>query len=129
MVLGRPGSGCSTLLKILANHRDGFHNIEGEVYYDALTPTDIAKHHRGDVQYCPEDDVHFPTLTVDQTIFFASKSRAPQTRLKEHGSRKQFTRILTDIYETIFGLRHVRNTPVGDASVRGISGGEKKRVS
>jgi ATP-binding cassette, subfamily G (WHITE), member 2, SNQ2 len=36
---------------------------------------------------------------------------------------------MTDVLTTIFGLRHVKNTPVGDASIRGVSGGEKKRVS
>ena len=30
---------------------------------------------------------------------------------------------------TVFGLKHVRNTVVGDAIIRGVSGGEKKRVS
>ncbi len=30
---------------------------------------------------------------------------------------------------TIFGLRHTLTTPVGDNAIRGVSGGEKKRVS
>ena len=30
---------------------------------------------------------------------------------------------------TIFGLRHVLNTKVGNAAIRGVSGGERKRVS
>lgn len=30
---------------------------------------------------------------------------------------------------TVFGLRHTFDTPVGDESIRGVSGGEKKRVS
>jgi ATP-binding cassette subfamily G (WHITE) protein 2 (SNQ2) len=30
---------------------------------------------------------------------------------------------------TLFGLRHAKNTPVGNAAIRGVSGGEKKRVS
>lgn len=127
VVLGRPGSGCSTLLKTIANHRDEFHSVEGDVHYDSLTPADIARHYRGDVQYCPEDDVHFPTLTVKQTLDFAAKTRAPQARIEASRSRyvNQFTEILT----TIFGLKHATNTPVGDAAIRGVSGGEKKRVS
>ncbi|KAF6758018.1 pleiotropic drug resistance ABC transporter [Ephemerocybe angulata] len=128
LVLGRPGSGCTTLLKVLANHRKGYHLIEGDVFYGPLSTHDIAKHYRGDVQYCPEDDIHFPTLTVDQTISFAAKTRAPHFRLDEK-SRGQYTRLVADLYETIFGLNHVKDTVVGDASLRGISGGEKKRVS
>ena len=98
------------------------------MWYDALSSEDIEKHYRGDVQYCPEDDVHFPTLTVDQTLRFAAKTRAPRTRLDEE-SREQYISGVVDVVETVFGLRHVKNTLVGDASIRGVSGGEKKRVS
>jgi ABC-type multidrug transport system ATPase subunit len=56
VVLGRPGSGCSTFLKTLANQRGEYHAVAGEVHYDSLSPDDIAKHYRGDVTYCPEDD-------------------------------------------------------------------------
>lgn len=56
VVLGSPGSGCSTFLKTLANQRGEYHAVEGEVHYDSLSPEDIAKHYRGDVTYCPEDD-------------------------------------------------------------------------
>lgn len=102
--------------------------MEGEVHYDSLTPDDIAKHYRGDVVYCPEDDIHFPTLTVDETLRFAAKMRAPHNRFEER-SRSSYVTSVTDIVSTIFGLRHVKNTPVGDAAIRGVSGGEKKRVS
>ncbi|PIL29236.1 ATP-binding cassette transporter [Ganoderma sinense ZZ0214-1] len=128
LVLGRPGSGCSTLLKTLANERGEYHSVHGDVWYDALTSEDIEKRYRGDVQYCPEDDVHFPTLTVDQTLRFAAKTRAPRTRLNEE-SREQYITGVVEVVETVFGLRHVKDTLVGDASIRGVSGGEKKRVS
>ncbi|KAG8216186.1 ABC-2 type transporter-domain-containing protein [Butyriboletus roseoflavus] len=128
LVLGRPGSGCTTLLKVLANWRDEFHAVEGEVCYNSFSPDDIRLHYRGDVQYCPEDDVHFPTLSVEQTIGFAAKTRAPHARAQGL-SRKEFWVEITDILMTLFGLRHVRRTPVGDAALRGVSGGEKKRVS
>ena len=128
VVLGSPGSGCSTLLKTLTNQRADYHLVEGDVHYDSLSPEDIAKHFRGDVTYCPEDDIHFPTLTVDETLKFAAKMRAPHTRFEER-SRGSYVTSITDIVQTIFGLRHVKNTPVGDAAIRGVSGGEKKRVS
>ncbi|KAG1763106.1 ABC-2 type transporter-domain-containing protein [Suillus occidentalis] len=110
LVLGRPGSGCSTFLKTIANQRN------------------IARQYRGDVIYCPEDDVHFPTLTVEQTLSFAVKTRTPHVRFPDQ-SREQFNRDVVDILVRIFGLRHARNTVVGDAAIRGVSGGEKKRVS
>ncbi|KAG5650930.1 hypothetical protein H0H81_010505 [Sphagnurus paluster] len=127
LVLGAPGSGCTTFLKTMANMRDEYYAVNGEVHYDSLSPSDIQKHFRGDVQYCPEDDVHFPTLTVEQTIKFAAKTRAPRSRLGE--TRKEYHKMIVDILTTLFGLRHAKKTPVGDAAIRGVSGGEKKRVS
>ncbi|KAG0700792.1 ABC-2 type transporter-domain-containing protein [Suillus ampliporus] len=128
LVLGRPGSGCSTFLKTIANQRSEYHAVEGEVCYDSFTPEDITRQYRGDVIYCPEDDVHFPTLTVEQTLSFAIKMRTPHVRLA-HQSREQFNRDVVDILVRIFGLRHARHTVVGNAAIRGVSGGEKKRVS
>ena len=102
--------------------------MHGEVWYDSLKPEEVERRYRGDVQYCPEDDVHFPTLTVDQTLRFAAETRTPQTRIDNHTREEHVTQI-TQVLETVFGLRHVKDTLVGDASVRGVSGGEKKRVS
>ncbi|KAH8997919.1 pleiotropic drug resistance ABC transporter [Lactarius akahatsu] len=128
LVLGNPGSGCSTLLKTLTNQRAEYHLVEGEVHYDSLTPEHIAKHYRGDVVYTSEDDTHFPTLTVDETIRFAAKMRAPHNRFEGY-PRSYYVKNITDITQTTLGLRHVKNTPVGDAAISGVSGGEKKRVS
>ena len=36
---------------------------------------------------------------------------------------------MTEVVTTVFGLRHALRTPIGNAAIRGISGGEKKRVS
>ncbi|KDQ56615.1 hypothetical protein JAAARDRAFT_131673 [Jaapia argillacea MUCL 33604] len=119
LVLGAPGSGCSTLLKTLANQTGEYHSVSpGSISYDSFSPQTIAAHYRGDVQYCPEDDVHFPTLTVQQTLDFAAATRSPHSR---EG--------LVEVLMTVFGLRGVRGTKVGDEKVRGVSGGEKKRVS
>jgi ATP-binding cassette subfamily G (WHITE) protein 2 (SNQ2) len=115
------------MLKTLANHREEYHSITGDVHYDSISPSELKKYFRGDVQYSPEDDVHFPTLTVEQTIEFAARTRTPRARLDQ--SREVFRKTMTDILITVFGLRHVRNTFVGDAQIRGISGGQRKRVS
>ncbi|KAL4248575.1 ABC transporter superfamily protein [Abortiporus biennis] len=128
LVLGRPGAGCSTLLRTLANQRHEYYAIEGDVHYDSFTPQEIEKHYRGDVQYCPEDDIHFPTLTVEETLTFAAKTRTPHTRIGGE-TREQHVARVVGILSTIFGLNHVKDTLVGDASIRGVSGGEKKRVS
>ncbi|KAJ7471516.1 pleiotropic drug resistance ABC transporter [Mycena galericulata] len=128
LVLGRPGSGCSTLLKTLTNQTGEYHSVSGAVHYDSLTPQQIRDHYRGDVQYCPEDDVHFPTLTVEQTLRFAASLRAPQAQARFQ-SREEYVDTMVEILCTVFGLRHVRDTKVGNNAIRGVSGGEKKRVS
>ncbi|KAK7025542.1 ATP-binding cassette transporter snq2 [Paramarasmius palmivorus] len=127
LVLGRPGAGCSTFLKTLANQREEYHAIEGEVHYHSFTPNEIRKRFRGDVLFCPEDDLHFPTLTVEQTIKFAARMRAPRDRLGS--SREEYVNDMTNTLLSLFGLNEVRHTLVGDAAVRGVSGGQKKRVS
>ncbi|TDL15090.1 pleiotropic drug resistance ABC transporter [Rickenella mellea] len=128
LVLGRPGAGCSTFLKTIANHTEEYHCISGSIHYDSFSPSDISSHYRGDVTYCPEDDIHFPTLTVEQTLKFAAKMRAPQARL-DGMTRDEFVERLEGMLTTIFGLKHARGTVVGNAAIRGVSGGEKKRVS
>lgn len=128
LVLGSPGSGCTTFLKILANQRQTYHEVRGEVFYHSVNPEEMQAHYRGDIQFIPEDDVHFPTLTVEQTLRFAAKTRTPQTRVAGT-SRKNHIDHITNTLMTVLGLNHCRDTKIGDATIRGISGGEKKRVS
>lgn len=64
LVLGRPGAGCSTLLKTLANYTDSYDSVTGYRDYDGMSPAEMAKHFSGELAYLPEDDIHFPLLTV-----------------------------------------------------------------
>ena len=133
LVLGRPGSGCTSLLKALASYRDGFRSVDGTVLYEGLDHRSIDGPLRGDVVYSPEDDVHFPTLTVGQTLRFASATRAPNSKyritLGETGDRQEYVDGTREVLATVLGLRHTYNTKVGNDLIRGVSGGERKRVS
>ncbi|KAG1748265.1 ABC-2 type transporter-domain-containing protein [Suillus paluster] len=128
LVLGRPGSGCSTLLKTLANQRGEYHAVEGQVFYDSFTPKEVHDSFRGDITYCPEDDIHFPTLTVNQTLSFAVRNRTPATRLLGQ-TREDHVKDTTTMLMKVLGLWDSRNTLVGNAQIQGVSGGERKRVS
>ncbi|KAJ6142049.1 hypothetical protein N7497_011148 [Penicillium chrysogenum] len=122
LVLGRPGAGCSTFLKAIANDRGAFAGVNGEVSYGGLSAEDQNKHFRGEVNYNPEDDQHFPSLTVWQTLKF---SLINKTRKHDRESIP----IIIDALLKMFGITHTRNTLVGNEYVRGVSGGERKRVS
>lgn len=83
---------------------------------------------RGECMYQAEVDVHFPQLTVGQTLNFAAQARAPRNRIPGV-SREVYAKHMTDVIMAVFGLSHTYNTKVGNDFVRGVSGGERKRVS
>lgn len=83
---------------------------------------------RGDAIYQPETEVHFPHLTVGQTLLFAALAKTPQNRLPGV-SREAYAAHIRDVVMAVFGISHTVNTKVGDDFVRGVSGGERKRVS
>ncbi len=83
---------------------------------------------RGECIYQAETDVHFPQLTVGQTLKFAALARTPDNRLPGV-TREQYAEHMRDVIMAIFGLSHTINTKVGNDYVRGVSGGERKRVS
>ena len=130
LVLGRPGSGCSTFLKVLGNQRFGYVSVDGDVTYGGTDAKQMAKNFRGEVLYNPEDDLHYATLTVKQTLEFALKTRTPGKESRNEGeSRVEYVREFLKVVLKLFWIEHTVNTKVGDEFVRGVSGGEKKRVS
>ena len=130
LVLGRPGSGCSTFLKVLANQRFGYESIKGDVTYGGTDAKTMGKHYRGEVLYNPEDDLHYATLSVKNTLQFALETRTPGKASRNEGeSRKDYVKEFLRVVTKLFWIEHTLNTKVGDEFVRGISGGEKKRVS
>jgi ATP-binding cassette subfamily G (WHITE) protein 2 (SNQ2) len=122
LVLGRPGSGCSTFLKAIANNRESYASVEGDVSYGGISAEKQKKQFRGEVNYNPEDDSHMANLTVWQTLSFALKNK---TKKNEKGDIP----VILDALLRIFGIPHTKHTLVGDEYVRGVSGGERKRVS
>ena len=130
LVLGRPGAGCSTFLKVLGNQRFGYKSVEGDVTYGGTDHHTMAKKYRSEVLYNPEDDLHYATLKVKNTLKFALETRAPSKESRKEGESKtayinEFLRVVTKL----FWIEHTMDTKVGNEFVRGVSGGEKKRVS
>ena len=128
LVLGRPGAGCTTLLKILANRRTGYKEIEGDVHYGSLDHKEAANF-RGQIVMNTEDELFFPTLTVAQTIDFATRMKIPFNLPSDTPNKAEFQRQTKNFLLKSMGISHTHDTKVGDEYVRGVSGGEKKRVS
>jgi ATP-binding cassette subfamily G (WHITE) protein 2 (SNQ2) len=130
LVLGRPGSGCSTFLKVLANQRYGYKSIEGKVTYGGTDAEEMHKGYTSEVVYNPEDDLHYATLSVKATLEFALKTRTPGKASRNEGeSRQDYVKEFLRVVAKLFWIEHTMNTKVGNEFVRGVSGGEKKRVS
>lgn len=129
VVLGPPGSGCSTFLKTIAGEMNGIH-VEDSAYlnYQGVSSEEMHRQHRGECIYTAEVDVHFPMLTVGDTLTFAARARAPR-EIPAGVPKHVFTNHLRDVVMAMFGISHTINTRVGNEYVRGVSGGERKRVT
>ncbi|KAG0690851.1 ATP-binding cassette transporter snq2 [Pichia californica] len=128
LVLGRPGAGCSTFLKALSGEIKTYKKMEGHLTFNGVDYKKMFKMLANALIYNPELDVHFPFLTVEQTLKFAITCKTPTIRY-DNKSREEYIENIKDLYEILFGLKYVEKTLVGSDFVRGISGGQRKRVS
>lgn len=128
LVLGRPGAGCTSLLKILANRRLGYAEITGDVHFGSMTPKE-AKQYQGQIVINTEEELFFPSLTVGQTMDFATKLKVPYQTPSAYASKKEFQQHFKDFLLRSVSIDHTHDTKVGNEYVRGVSGGERKRVS
>ena len=130
LVLGRPGSGCSTFLKLIGNQRFGYESVEGDVLYGGTDAKSMLKKYRGEVVYNPEDDLHYATLSVKNTLKFALTTKTPGKESRNEGeSANEYVANFLKSVVKLFWIEHTLDTKVGNEYVRGVSGGEKKRVS
>ncbi|CAK7240022.1 MAG: hypothetical protein STHCBS139747_001457 [Sporothrix thermara] len=133
VVLGRPGSGCSTLLKTICGELHGLHvDPTSTIHYSGIPQAKMIKEFRGETIYNQEVDKHFPELTVGQTLEFAAQVRMPANKWAHTDpkmTRRQVSTYVAQVVMAVCGLSHTYNTKVGNDFVRGVSGGERKRVS
>jgi ABC-type multidrug transport system ATPase subunit len=129
IVLVKPGSGCTTFLKSVSGETRGL-NVDKDsvIHYNGIPQETYKAELRGDVCYNAETDQHFPHLTVGQTLEFAAAARTPSARVHEI-PRAEFSKHVAAVVMALYGLSHTYNTKVGNDYVRGVSGGERKRVS
>jgi ABC-type lipoprotein export system ATPase subunit len=119
-VLGASGSGKSTLIDALADRISkeslkGSVTLNGDVLESSLQKVISA--------YVMQDDLLFPMLTVEETLMFSAEFRLPRSLSKS--KKKARVQALIDQ----LGLRNAASTVIGDEGHRGVSGGERRRVS
>ncbi|CAI7573472.1 unnamed protein product [Penicillium pancosmium] len=127
LVLGRPGSGCTTLLKMLANRREGYHTVKGDVQFGNMSSEEALNYH-GQIVMNTEEELFYPRLTVGQTMDFATRLKVP-FHLPEGAKKEDYNAESMEFLLESMGISHTADTKVGNEFVRGVSGGERKRVS
>ncbi|KAK7268156.1 hypothetical protein RIF29_20843 [Crotalaria pallida] len=118
-LMGPSGSGKTTLLNLLGGRISQQPTIGGSITYNDQT---YSKSLKSRIGFVTQDDVLFPHLTVKETLTYAARLRLPKTYTKEQKEK----RALDVIYE--LGLERCQDTMIGGSFVRGVSGGERKRV-
>ncbi|QSZ36007.1 hypothetical protein DSL72_007131 [Monilinia vaccinii-corymbosi] len=130
LILGRPGSGVSTLLKTISGDTHGlFIDPGSSINYQGVSITEMHTRFRGEAIYLADSDVHFPNLTVGETLLFAATARAPPDLTFPGVTRQVYAENMRDVTMATLGLRHVEKVLVGNDYIKGISGGERKKVS
>ncbi|CAE7148911.1 unnamed protein product [Rhizoctonia solani] len=125
-ILGPSGAGKSTLLQLLASRKmnagvgAGFKS-QGDILFNGRP---VDKGMREQVAFVEqEDDYHLPALTVRETLRYAAILRLPRTM-----SRKSKIARAEEVMKML-GLDECADNLVGGELLKGISGGEKRRLS
>ncbi|CAL9118099.1 unnamed protein product [Musa acuminata var. zebrina] len=151
LLLGPPGSGKTTLLLALAGKLDSTLKVSGRVTYNGHDMDEFVPQRTS--AYIGQHDLHIGEMTVRETLAFSARCQGVGTRydmLTELSRREKEANIkpdpdidvymkaisvegqesvVTDYILKILGLEICADTMVGDAMIRGISGGQKKRVT
>ncbi|KAK4765391.1 hypothetical protein SAY86_026481 [Trapa natans] len=152
LLLGPPSSGKTTLLLALAGKLDSILKTQGDITYNGHRLNEFVPQKTS--AYISQNDVHVGEMTVKETLDFSARCQGVGTRyelLSELARREQYAGIfpepevdlfmkataikgvvsslVTDYTLKILGLDICRDTIVGDEMQRGISGGQKKRVT
>ncbi|XP_051118241.1 pleiotropic drug resistance protein 2-like isoform X2 [Andrographis paniculata] len=152
LLLGPPGGGKSSFLLALAGKLDGSLKKSGKIMYCGHEFSEFVPQRTG--AYISQHDLHYGEMTVRETLGFSGRCLGVGSRydmLKELSRREavagilpdaeldafmksasisgQETSLVTDYILKILGLDICADTMVGDDMRRGISGGQKKRVT
>ncbi|KAF3447189.1 hypothetical protein FNV43_RR12369 [Rhamnella rubrinervis] len=134
LLLGPPTSGKTTLLLALAGKLGKDLKLTGRVTYNGHGMEEFVPQRTS--AYVSQDDLHIGEMTVRETLAFSARCQGVgphHEMLAELLRREKAANIKPDpdidMYMKILGLEVCADAMVGDTLVRGVSGGEKKRVT
>ncbi|KAJ4718245.1 Pleiotropic drug resistance ABC transporter [Melia azedarach] len=152
LLLGPPGSGKTTLLLALAGKLDSSLKVSGRVTYNGHNMNEFVPQRTA--AYISQHDVHIGEMTVRETLAFSARCQGVGTRydmlselarrekasnikpdpdidvfMKAIATEGQEANVVTDYILKVLGLDVCADTMVGDEMLRGISGGQRKRVT
>ncbi|CAN8278879.1 unnamed protein product [Cochlearia groenlandica] len=152
LLLGPPSSGKTTLLLALAGKLDKSLEVSGDITYNGYCLDEFVP--RKTSAYISQNDLHVGIMTVKETLDFSARCQGVGTRydllnelarrekdagifpeadvdlfMKASAAQGVKSSLITDYTLKILGLDICKDTIVGDDMMRGISGGQKKRVT
>ncbi|KAK7317703.1 hypothetical protein RJT34_02147 [Clitoria ternatea] len=117
-MLGPSGSGKTTLLAALGGRLVG--KLHGSITYNGKAFSNAMKRNTG---FVTQDDVLYPRLTVTETLVFTALLRLPNRFTKDEKI------VHAKAVMSQLGLTKCKDNIIGGPLLRGVSGGERKRVS
>lgn len=120
-IIGSSGCGRASLLDVITGRSHGGKMKSGQIWINGQPSTPQLM--RKCVAHVRQHDQLLPNLTVRETLAFVAQMRLPRTF-----SQAQRNKRVEDVIAEL-RLRQCANTRVGNTYVRGVSGGERRRVS
>ena len=118
-ILGASGSGKTSLLHAMSHRISaGNFKVSGTIQYNGNAKLSSIRS-----AYVMQQDVLMPTLTVKESLLFASELRLPPPITPEERRR-----VVDEVIQEL-GLKECANTRIGNNIYKGCSGGEKRRTS
>jgi ABC-type multidrug transport system ATPase subunit/ABC-type multidrug transport system permease subunit len=126
LILGPPGSGRSSLLKAIAGLLPAS-KVVGDVCFNGLPVVKVDRLRT--VALIDQTDYHIPVLTVRETLDFACACQRGQASHEDSVAYAALQNQSVDVMLRLLGLLGCADTYVGNADIRGISGGQRRRVT
>ncbi|KAK2969265.1 hypothetical protein RJ640_004059 [Escallonia rubra] len=118
-IMGPSGCGKSTLLDALAGRLASNTRQTGEILINGRKQP-LAF---GTSAYVTQDDTLMTTLTVREAVYYSAQLQLPDSMSRSEKKER------ADATIREMGLQDAMNTRIGGWSIKGLSGGQKRRVS